>query len=91
MPLKPIVGALVSSHHDRTLIRQIANKIIEIKDGNLHVLTGNYDDYLNWKESLGQGVSDISEMPMSPAIRKNTPNNRSRQRKLIEGELRKKY
>lgn len=84
-------GSLCFITHDRTLIRQIANKIIEIKDGNLQVLVGKYDDYLHWKESLGQGVSGISEAPMSLAIEKSTTNNRLRQRKVIEGELRNKY
>ncbi|MFC2050463.1 ABC-F family ATP-binding cassette domain-containing protein [Chloroflexota bacterium] len=84
-------GSLCFITHDRTLIRQIANKIIEIRDGNLQVLTGNYDDYLNWKESLGQGVSEISEVPMSSAIGKSAPNNRPRHRKLIDGELRNRY
>ena len=84
-------GSLCFITHDRTLIRQIANKIIEIRDGNLQVLTGNYDDYLNWKESLGKGFSEISEVPMSLDIGKSATNNRLRQRKLIEGELRNKY
>ncbi|MFC2072540.1 ATP-binding cassette domain-containing protein [Chloroflexota bacterium] len=84
-------GSLCFITHDRTLIRQIANKIIEIRDGNLQVLTGNYDDYLNWKESLGQGVSGISEVSMSLAVGKSAANSRLRQHKLIEGELRNKY
>jgi ATP-binding cassette subfamily F protein 3 len=84
-------GSLCFITHDRTLIRQIANKIIEIRDGNLRILTGNYDDYLNWKESLGQGVSDISEASVSLDIRKSTTNNRLRQRKVIEGKLRNRY
>ncbi|MBA7588105.1 putative ABC transporter ATP-binding protein YheS [subsurface metagenome] len=84
-------GSLCFITHDRTLIRQIANKIIDIRDGNLQVLTGNYDDYLNWKESLGQGVSEISEAPVSLARGKSTTTNRLRQRKLIEGELRNKF
>jgi len=84
-------GSLCFITHDRTLIRQIANKIIEIRDGNLRIFTGNYDDYLNWKESSGQGVSEISEAPVSLDIRKSTTNNRLRQRKVIEGELRNKY
>jgi ATP-binding cassette subfamily F protein 3 len=84
-------GSLCFITHDRTLIRQIANKIIEIRDGNLKVFSGHYDDYLNWKESLGHGVSDISEVPMSSTVEKSTTNNNLRQRKLIEGELRNKY
>jgi ATP-binding cassette subfamily F protein 3 len=89
--LEAYCGSLCFITHDRTLIRQIANKIIEIRDSNLQVLTGSYDDYLNLKESLGQGVSEISEVPMSLDIGKSATNNRVRQRKLIEGELRNKY
>lgn len=84
-------GSLCFITHDRTLIRQIANKIIEVRDGNLQVLTGNYDDYLNWKESLGHEASEISKVPISLARGRNTPSNRLRQRKLIEGELRNKH
>ncbi|MFC1897740.1 ABC-F family ATP-binding cassette domain-containing protein [Chloroflexota bacterium] len=84
-------GSLCFITHDRTLIRQIANKIIEIRDGNLQVLTGNYGDYLNWKESLEQEVSGISKVPMSLATGKNATNTKLRQRKVIEGELRNKY
>jgi ATP-binding cassette subfamily F protein 3 len=77
--------------HDRTLIRQIANKIIEIRDGNVQVFSGNYDDYLYWKQPLLQGVSEISEVPRVVTMGKSTVRNRLRQRKLIEGELRNKY
>ncbi len=84
-------GSLCFITHDRALIRQIANKIIEVSDGDLQVLVGNYDDYLIWKESLGQRVSGVSEAPMSLAKRKSTPSNRLRQHKLIEAELRNKY
>jgi len=84
-------GSFCFITHDRTLIRQIANKIIEIRDGNLQILNGNYDDYLNWKESSGQDASEIAEMPTSPARGKSVTNSRLRQRKLIEGELRNRY
>ncbi|MFC2069221.1 ABC-F family ATP-binding cassette domain-containing protein [Chloroflexota bacterium] len=89
--LKAYHGTLCFITHDRTLIRQVANKIIEIRGGNLQVLTGNYDDYLNWKESLGQGVSDISEVPVTLATGKSASNKRQHQHKLVEVELRNKY
>jgi len=84
-------GNLCFITHDRTLIRQIANKIIEVRHGNLHVFPGNYDDYLNWKESSEQGEIAASDLPKTAFSGKTTVKNRLRQRKLIEGELRNKY
>ncbi|MFC1846433.1 ABC-F family ATP-binding cassette domain-containing protein [Chloroflexota bacterium] len=82
-------GNLCFITHDRTLMRQIANKIIEVRDGELQVINGGYDDYLDWKESLKQGVSEIFKAQISPPTGKNAIN--MRQRKLIEGRLRNKY
>jgi ATP-binding cassette subfamily F protein 3 len=81
-------GSLCFITHDRTLIHQIANKIIEVRDGNLHVITGSYADYLNWKESPG---SEASAASLSSATGKSTTNNRPRQRKLTGGKLRSEY
>ena len=82
-------GTLCFITHDRTLIREIANKIVEIKDGVPVVYTGNYDEYLAWKEGQKKSESSIalaadSNAPLSPReIR--------RQRKAAEGELRNRY
>ena len=43
-------GTICLVTHDRTLIRQVANKIIEIDSGVPKVFTGDYDSYLHWKE-----------------------------------------
>lgn len=43
-------GTICMVTHDRTLIRQVANKIIEIESGEPRVFQGDYDSYLEWKE-----------------------------------------
>ena len=44
-------GTICLITHDRTLIRQTANKIIEIDAGEPTVFLGGYDDYLYRKET----------------------------------------
>ncbi len=39
-------GTLCFITHDRTLINQVSNKIIEVKNGRLNVYSGDYDYYL---------------------------------------------
>ena len=44
-------GTICLITHDRTLIREVANKIVEIKDGRPQVFPGDYDAYLETKEA----------------------------------------
>ena len=92
--LEAYQGSLCFITHDRTLMRQIANKIIEIRDGDIRVIDGGYDDYLNWKESLGQRDSGVSRSQIQSSTGTSTGKrsaNNLRQRKLTEGILRNKY
>ncbi|MBE0481699.1 MAG: ABC-F family ATP-binding cassette domain-containing protein, partial [Dehalococcoidia bacterium] len=87
--LEAYSGTLCFITHDRTLIRQIANKIIEIGNGVLRVFSGDYDSYLYWKESSAQSV-EVPEAPKSgPA--KSAPRDEQRRRRAIEGELRNSF
>ena len=49
-------GSICFITHDRTLIRQVANKIVEIDAGRPTVFPGDYDGYLYWKQT-GNGMS----------------------------------
>ncbi len=44
-------GTICLITHDRTLIREVANKIVEIRDGRPVVFPADYDEYLALKES----------------------------------------
>jgi len=89
--LEAYKGTFCFITHDRTLIRETANKIIEITDGQLHIYPGDYDDYLYRKESPPQDVRETMRV-----VRKNAPAaeptaKQRRQRKTIEGELRNQH
>jgi ATP-binding cassette subfamily F protein 3 len=89
--LEAYQGTLCFITHDRTLIRETANKIIEINNGKLQVYPGNYDDYLYRKELSSQVPPETARIirekapTMAPTARKQ------RQRKVIEAELRNQY
>ena len=78
-------GTLCFITHDRTLIRQIANKIIEIKNGQLKVFPGNYDSYLYWSDSRGDKAVPVTQT--APLVSRE----QQRQRRKVEGDLRNRY
>ena len=53
-------GTICLITHDRTLIRQVANKIIEIDAGQPTVYPGGYDDYLYRKQAESRNGSATS-------------------------------
>lgn len=48
--LKAYKGTIVMVTHDRSLIDQIAHKVIEVKDGKIKLYLGNYTDYIERKK-----------------------------------------
>jgi len=85
-------GTLCFITHDQTLIRQIANKIIDIRDGRVTVFQGDYDSYMYWKESSLKESPETQHTTERPAAATHSPGKgKRRQRKLIEGEMRNRY
>ncbi len=88
--LEAFSGTLCFITHDLTLIRQLANKIIAISNGNLEIFKGAYDEYVEWKKLQEANVPVVSvtrnkiagELPARPG---------TKERKRLEGELRNKY
>ncbi len=86
-------GTLCFITHDRTVIRDVADKIVEIRNGEAVVYQGNYDEYLEWKERQGQGQDEtVAPKTNSKAAQKEmNPRDLQRQRKIAEGELRNNF
>jgi ATP-binding cassette subfamily F protein 3 len=90
--LEAYQGTICFITHDRTLIREVANKIIEVREGKLRVFPGSYDDYLYRAEKAA-----VSKVPETlRAARDNAPpasaaRDRQRRRRVVEGNLRNEY
>jgi ATP-binding cassette, subfamily F, member 3 len=48
--LEHFTGTVVLVSHDRYFIDRLATKVIEVRDGTVHVYPGNYEDYLFRKQ-----------------------------------------
>jgi ATP-binding cassette, subfamily F, member 3 len=84
-------GTLCFITHDRTLIREIANKIIEIRNGQPVVFQGSYDEYLAWKETRSQNEEENPRCQVAPPAREGSLREIQRLRRASEGELRNNY
>lgn len=84
-------GTMCFITHDRTLIREIANKIIEVKDGIIRVFPGGYDDYLTQSAAPDGGTGMLEPRPSSYRTRPPATAAEKRRRKATEGRLRNEH
>ncbi|MCJ7605477.1 MAG: ABC-F family ATP-binding cassette domain-containing protein [Dehalococcoidales bacterium] len=84
-------GTICFITHDRTLIRDIATKIIEVKDGGIRVFNGSYDEYLSQSESPVMEVPETLRIVRRVSPPDGAGRARQKQRKALEGELRNRH
>jgi ATP-binding cassette subfamily F protein 3 len=73
MALKQFQGTICLITHDRHLINEIANKVIEIDEGIPHLYPGNYDYYLYKKQQIQSEEAQKKEVQKAEAQEKQEP------------------
>ena len=70
--LQNFPGTIVLISHDEHLVRAVANRVIDIRDGNVKVYDGDYDYYLYKREDLAARAAAEAAGESVPAAAKNT-------------------
>jgi ATP-binding cassette subfamily F protein 3 len=74
MALEQFQGTICFITHDRHLINQIANKVIEIDHGIPNIYLGNYDDYLYKKQQIQLEEDQKRALQKGEPSKKRSPN-----------------
>ncbi len=79
-------GSVIVVSHDRYFISKIANKIVEIKDGQLFLYRGNYDYYITKKieekEKADQLIAQAKKEAIRISKRKTQRKNKAKRKKI---------
>ncbi len=67
--LRNFPGTLVLISHDEHLVRSVANRVVDIRDGKMTVYDGDYDYYLFKREDLAQRASEHAAATARPVER----------------------
>lgn len=65
--LKRFPGTIVLISHDEHLVRSVANRVVDIRDGKMTVIDGDYEYYQFKREDLAQRAAAEAEASVSGA------------------------
>ncbi len=89
MALKQFQGTICLITHDRHLINQIANKVVEIDRGIPHLYPGNYDYYLYKKQQIQREEVD-KEIKVKAEVEKKEKPAQKKSKDMVKEERRKR-
>ncbi len=89
MALKHFQGTICFITHDRHLINEIANKVIEIERGIPHLYPGNYDYYLYKKQQI-QSEEMGKEVKVEAQVEKKEKSGQKKSKYMGKEERRKR-
>ena len=81
-------GTICFITHDRSLIRQVANKIVEVENGHPRFFPGDYDSYL-YRKQLEPGHASDGIVPRGETSGATSSLVRPRQKRSDDEELRR--
>ena len=65
--LKQFPGTIVLISHDEHLVREVANRVVDVRDGKITVYDGDYDYYLWKREDLAARAAEEAGKKDAPA------------------------